>query len=113
MCGDNSPRRRTIKTIRAKFISSVDRTRKLAAELIRPTALPSRRAEARPIAQSGNEFSMPVALPTTAYLGTHFQFNLTHAIASLNCLEAGDGMGAATDAEGGRTLKLPPCAQDR
>ena len=113
MCGDGSPRRRTIQLIRAKLISSVDRTRKLAAELIRPNSLRSRRAEARPIAQSGHEFCMPVALPTTAYLGAHFQFNLTHAIAGLNCPEPGDGRAAATDAEGGRRMKQPPFAQDR
>ena len=56
---------------------------------------------------------MPVALPTTVYLGTHFQFNLTHAIADLNCPEARDGMAAATDAEGGRTMKQSPFAQDQ
>lgn len=113
MCGDSSPRRRTIKIIRAKLISSVDRTRKLAAELIKPASLPSRRAEPRPIAPSGNEFSMPVALPTTVYLGTHFQFNLTHATADLNCPAARDGIAPATDAEGGRTMRQPPFAQDQ
>jgi hypothetical protein len=112
LCGDSSPQRRTIKISRAK-LSSVDRTGKLAAELVKLTVLPSGRADPRPVADSGNEFSMPVALPTTVDLGTPFQFNLTHAIAGLNCPEPGDGTAAATDAEGGGTMKQPPCAQDQ
>ena len=113
MCGDSSPRRRTIKIIRAKLISSVDRTRKLAAELIKPASLPSRRAEPRPIRQSGNEFCMPVALPTTVHRGTHFEFNLTHASAHLNCPVAGYAMATAADAEGGIAMKQSPIAQDQ
>ena len=56
---------------------------------------------------------MPVALPTTVYLGTPFQFNLTHAGAGLNCPGARDGMAAATDAEGGGTIKPPSFAQEQ
>ena len=56
---------------------------------------------------------MPVALPTTAYLGTHFQLNLTHAIAGLNYPEARNQMAAATDTEGGIAMKQSPFAQDQ
>ena len=56
---------------------------------------------------------MQVALPTTVYLGTHFQLKLTHATADLNYPAARDGMAPASDAEGGRTMKQSPFAQEQ
>ncbi|HEY4959612.1 MAG TPA: hypothetical protein VII29_02035 [Terriglobales bacterium] len=56
---------------------------------------------------------MPVALPTTVYLGTHFQLNLADAIAGPNYSEARNQMAAATDTEGGIAMKQSPFAQDQ
>jgi hypothetical protein len=91
----------------------VDRTRKFAAELIKSASLLSRRAEPRPIAQSGNEFSMPVALPTTVSLDTTSQFNLTQAIVERHCLEVFHTIDTAINTASCIAMKPSPIAQEQ